>query len=393
MKLLVVSHTPHFVSNGQIVGWEPTTEEMNHLSSMFEEIRHIAWLHPEAPPSAVVPYSTNRISLIAVNPSGGKGFLNKLSILRAAPTYLSTIWKHLAWADMIHVRCPSNISLMALLMLLFTKRPKLRWIKYATNWSPLQKEAWSFSFQRWLLTHNFHRGIVTVNGSWPQQPEHVYSFMNPCIGEEFSCDENLEKRLESPICFLYVGRIVEQKGLGRALNILAELRKKGISFRFDIVGDGDRQKFEMKAKELGLEDVVHFHGWLNRSNLTSFYLRAHFILFPSSASEGWPKVLSEAMAYGVVPIAGKISSIPQILQEFKTGTSIPPYDKVGFVHAILDYIQNPDRWYQESQNAIGTRPNFTYSQYLKKLSSMFLNNWASEKELLDPIEVSKCNTP
>ena len=44
-------------------------------------------------------------------------------------------------------------------------------------------------------------------------------------------------------------------------------------------------------------------------------MQAYLMLFPSE-SEGWPKVLSEGKAYGVVPVTSDVSSIPQYLREF-----------------------------------------------------------------------------
>ena len=77
---------------------------------------------------------------------------------------------------------------------------------------------------------------------------------------------------------------------------------------------------------------------IRHKEVAKFYSPAHFFLLPSSSSEGWPKVLSEAMAYGVVPIASSISSIPQILREAGSGKTFPPDKIISFVNAILGYI-------------------------------------------------------
>ena len=46
MKLVVISHTEHFInSQGEVVGWGPTVIEINHLLDLFEEIVHIAVLN------------------------------------------------------------------------------------------------------------------------------------------------------------------------------------------------------------------------------------------------------------------------------------------------------------------------------------------------------------
>src|SRR3712207_3692431 len=99
------------------------------------------------------------------------------------PHYTRTIWRELPQADVVHVRCPANISLIAIVLLAVVRYPRRRWVKYAGNWQSYPVEAWSYRFQRWWLSSGLHRGVVTVNGHWPGQPAHVYSFLNPCFTE------------------------------------------------------------------------------------------------------------------------------------------------------------------------------------------------------------------
>ena len=91
------------------------------------------------------------------------------------------------------------------------------------------------------------------------------------------------------------------------------------------------------------------------------------MLFPSSSSEGWPKVLSEAMAYGVVPVTSDISSIPQYLEEFKVGHAFNPDDLQGFVKVVIWYSEYLDQWKQESQNAVKVAHLFSYANYLESV--------------------------
>ena len=42
-SLTIISHTEHFKNvNGEIVGWEPTVREINHLSNIFDLVYHVA---------------------------------------------------------------------------------------------------------------------------------------------------------------------------------------------------------------------------------------------------------------------------------------------------------------------------------------------------------------
>ncbi len=101
------------------------------------------------------------------------------------------------------------------------------------------------------------------------------------------------------------------------------------------------------ATELKVNHLVTFHGWLPRTALGSVYFRPHIMILPSD-SEGWPKVLSEGMAYGIVPLGSNVGSIPQYLAEIGCGRTLRPDDIDGFVDSILWYCSNPDAWKKES---------------------------------------------
>jgi glycosyltransferase involved in cell wall biosynthesis len=94
------------------------------------------------------------------------------------------------------------------------------------------------------------------------------------------------------------------------------------------------------------------------------------MLLPSS-SEGWPKVLSEAMAYGVVSVASNVSCIPQILGTTGAGLSLRPDDLDGFAAAVVRLARDPERWSAVSRAAVATAQSFTYDSYLTEVRRLF----------------------
>jgi glycosyltransferase involved in cell wall biosynthesis len=92
--------------------------------------------------------------------------------------------------------------------------------------------------------------------------------------------------------------------------------------------------------------------------------------FPSDSSKGWPKVLSEAMAYGVASVASDVSSTPQYLREAGVGVTFNPYDLDSFATAIIAYAQQPTRWQIESRRSITAAKRFTYDVYLENVSRL-----------------------
>ena len=373
MRLTVISHTPHYMRDGTVVGWGPTVREIDYLADLFDSVAHVAPLHSEPAPDNASPYASPRVELQSVRPSGGDSLFDKLNIPARWPAYCSAIWRACRNSDVVHVRCPANISLLAILLLPLMKHHRARWIKYAGNWRPTADDPLSYRFQRWWLRIGRHRAQVTVNGEWIGEPAHIHFFLNPCLTEVELSDGAAvakEKRLDFPVRLLYVGGIEAAKGAGRAVEIIGELNRRGVNATLDLVGDGvDRKALELRLTDLGIRDRATFHGWIPRREIPNYYRDSHIILLPSD-SEGWPKVLSEAMAYGVVPLASEVGSIPQILRQCQSGSAFPKDDIRRFANAVQDYIRNPARWLEESTNGLQAAPMFGYDEYLVRVRAL-----------------------
>ena len=81
------------------------------------------------------------------------------------------------------------------------------------------------------------------------------------------------------------------------------------------------------------------------------------------------------MAYGVVSLAGAVSSIPQILDKSKAGLAFPPNNIQDYALAIQMYLAHPERWKQASLNGISYAPHFSYHNYLEKIRDTFHQAW------------------
>ncbi|MBV8759486.1 MAG: glycosyltransferase [Deltaproteobacteria bacterium] len=366
--------------DGQLVGWGPTVRELDQLATRFSRVRHVACIYDEPAPESALPYRAPNVEVVPVPPSGGDGVMGKLDALRTSPLYSRTIARELRDADVVHVRAPANIAMIAMLLLARRQTPKHRWFKYAGNWQPQGPESASYRLQRWWLARGSHGGTVTVNGAWPGQPPWIKTFYNPSLS-----DEDLErgrraaqsKRLDTPIRLLFVGNLVSTKGAGRAIEILARVRARGVAATLELAGDGpERSTFEQQARELAVAEHVTFLGWMPPAQVHAAYERAHLLVLPS-VSEGWPKVLSEGMAFGVVALASAVSSIPQYLARFETGAAFAPHAIDAFADAVVGYAADPARWLAESRRAIAAAPHFSFRHYLASVDELLTASGAS----------------
>jgi glycosyltransferase involved in cell wall biosynthesis len=138
---------------------------------------------------------------------------------------------------------------------------------------------------------------------------------------------------------LSAGRIVHQKGLDLAMRALGGL--KDLNWEWHIAGDGpQRPVLQSLARELGIEDHVHFLGWQSREQLMQCYRQANVFVFPSR-HEGMPNALLEAMASGLPVVASCIAGNEELVVEGETGYLVPSEDIEALQTALKNLLSDP----------------------------------------------------
>lgn len=341
--------------------------ELDHLAEDFEEIYHLAFLHEGSAPPSSLPYTKQNIHFVALKPVGGKKIWQKLAILAHIPRILNSVRKILKGVDVFQMRTPTGMGVFLIPYLsLFSS--KNGWYKYAGNWNQ-ENPPWGYALQRWMLKRQ--RRKVTINGSWPQQPAHCLSFENPCLTEE-ERQEGLRitatKKFEPPFSFCFVGRLEDAKGVQRIIEAFGSLESLDGVDTIHFIGDGERMGFyQARAKKLGLPAV--FHGFLPRGKVFDIYKKCHFFLLPSTASEGFPKVIAEAMNFGCVPIVSNVSSIGQYINS--SNGFILQMEKLEAMTSLLSEVISLDRQslMDKALSAHHSVSDFTFEHYRYRIQN------------------------
>ncbi len=323
--LAIISHTEHYRSQeGQIVGLSSTIAEINHLTEIFDHIYHLAMFHDDTPPSNTMPYTSDNITFIELPALGGREVKDKLKILLNVPKVINRVAQTINKADYFQFRAPTGIGVFVIPFLILA-RSKEGWFKYAGNWKQRQAPL-AYRFQRWLLKNQKRK--VTINGQWENQPNHCLSFENPCLtDEELQIGQQIvikKELLNNKFNLCFVGRLEEAKGIGMLLDALQELDTKYSDriIQLHVIGEGrERTTYENMARKNNVK--IRFYGLISRTEVHDIYKKCHAIILPS-ASEGFPKVIAEAMNYGCVPVVSNVSSISQYVINERNGFLFDP---------------------------------------------------------------------
>jgi len=145
---------------------------------------------------------------------------------------------------------------------------------------------------------------------------------------------------------LAVGRLVPKKGFEYLLEAVAALAARRMEVRLDLVGGGAlREALESRARALGIDSRVTFHGALPQDEIVPLYRAADVVVLPSIPLEngdrdGIPNVLVEAMAMGLAVVSTTAGGIPELIDDGTTGFLVPPRDASALADAIGKLVRD-----------------------------------------------------
>jgi glycosyltransferase involved in cell wall biosynthesis len=148
---------------------------------------------------------------------------------------------------------------------------------------------------------------------------------------------------------LFVGRLVEKKGLPHLLNALPQVLRSHPEARLTIAGFGPlRDDLVSQAAQLGIEGKVCFAGAVPQAELPALYRRAALVVAPfvraaSGDQEGLPVVLMEAIGCGCPIVASDIPGVRDLAGEDSEDMLVPPGDAPALANAITHMLDDPQR--------------------------------------------------
>jgi len=130
--------------------------------------------------------------------------------------------------------------------------------------------------------------------------------------------------------FLFFGRLVPEKGVDWLLRALNHV---STPCHLDIAGEGYTDRYKRMVSDLGLQDRVTFHGWLDSPALWNLIQKSRAVVFPSVWHEPAGLVTLEAAAHGRPVIASTVGGIPEYAQE-DYAFLVPPHDDLSLARRV-----------------------------------------------------------
>jgi glycosyltransferase involved in cell wall biosynthesis len=134
------------------------------------------------------------------------------------------------------------------------------------------------------------------------------------------------------------GKLEDRKNHRFLLEVLAHTRQAGRAYTLDVFGDGPlRAALARRARELGLQDHVHFRGYRRdvRHFLPAYRAYAH-----AAYAETSSLAIIEAMAAGLPIVAAPIGPIPELCTDEIEGRYWPLDDPAKAAAVLIEFLDS-----------------------------------------------------
>ncbi len=147
---------------------------------------------------------------------------------------------------------------------------------------------------------------------------------------------------ERPDIVGYVGRLSEEKGVLRLIEAASIVVQEQPHVHFVLVGDGHlRNEIQAYIHKNHLTEHVELTGWVRREELSAWLNKCKLVVIPSY-SEAHPNVMFEGMACGTPILATRVGSVPDVIEEGKTGFILNDNMPQTIARAVVRVISNPE---------------------------------------------------
>lgn len=201
-----------------------------------------------------------------------------------------------------------------------------------------------------------------LNNGITKKPLQVLGYGNvKGVDLSYYCKENVnlnlneERKLKTDgvFTFLFVGRIVRDKGINELVKAFQHLHSHNLNTRLWLVGayEDSLDPISNETRQIIADnDGIEAVGVKRGDELLAYYAAADCFMFPSYR-EGFPNTVLEAGAMGLPSVVTDINGSREIIIEGFNGVIIPPRDEQALFEAMTEMLENTEKRKEMATNA------------------------------------------
>lgn len=160
------------------------------------------------------------------------------------------------------------------------------------------------------------------------------------IGNPYDSNNFLQKAVIKKYDFVFVGRLVSDKGADMCIELLNELNNFNVSeYSLTIIGDGpEMKKLRKLAENYNLTNEIRFLGFLQAEAIAKELNEHRYLLVPSRWEEPFGIVALEGMACGCIPIVSDGGGLPDAVG--KAGVVFERNSLLSLIQSTIQLLEN-----------------------------------------------------
>jgi hypothetical protein len=377
MRLAVISHKECVLDSAEdrycTDGGFPM--QIRAISELFAETKVVVPCVSEGNITGMIPLEGQHLSVVPLEKLIGKDLQRKLRFPGWLFRNSRTVWAEVRNADAVHAPIPGDVGTIGLIFALLQRKPLF--VRHCGNWmvqTTLAEKFWKWCMEKFAGGRNV---MLATGGS-----DHAPSSKNPRVRWIFSTSlrndqlQNVAPKslaTDRPVRLIIACRQEQRKGTDIVLRSLPLIRQ-AIDVKLAVVGGGSLlPKLERLASELGVADLVKFHGKVGQSDVLELLSKADIFCYPTSASEGFPKVVVEALANGLPVITTRVSVLPQLMRD-GCGVLIEP-DPQQLADAVIRLCRDDVAYEKMSAAALAVASRFTLEKWKDNIAENLSEAW------------------
>ena len=380
MKLAVISHKVCWLSADSPSGYITDggfPQQMGAISELFDETRIVVPCKSEGDTTGLSPLIGRQIKVVPLSEPKVSGIARKLNIPFWLLKNCLTIFREIRTADAIHSPIPGDVGTIGMAIAIMLRKPLF--VRHCGNWMiqrTIAEKIWRWSMEYFAGGRNAMLATGGSNGPPSKRNPHVeWIFATSLRKAEIEPNFPRELPTKGPVKLIIVCRQEARKGTDVVIDSLPIVLKILPNVTLDVVGGGSKlEAFRKQAVRLRVDDRITFHGKVIHDKVIKLLKNAHIFCYPTSASEGFPKVVLEAMATGLPVITTPVSVLSQLIGE-SNGVLLDEPEPTALARAIVELCSDHLRYRTLSANAIEKAKEFTLESWRELIGKKLSTTW------------------
>jgi glycosyltransferase involved in cell wall biosynthesis len=168
----------------------------------------------------------------------------------------------------------------------------------------------------------------------------------------------------------------KDKGTGVLIESLPLIRKEFPGATLDVLGDGSMLRgFRQLAAQLGIDRHVIFHGRVDHASVLGCLREADLFCYPTMSSDGFPKVVLEALAAGLPVVTTRVSVLPYLIEAAGCGRLIETVTPAALAEGVLACLSDEEAYRAMSAKALEAAQAYSLERWKESIGRRLAAAW------------------